>query len=281
MNEVKSNIVNSWNTQAVTIFRGVLLIGLLGLGSQVFGQVSVQEKAEIDEVLESSRNALTSYHYDKAIELGKEALSKSNQAEYNLGMINSLFIIGESLKGKRDYSTGLNYYLQALSEIEKQNNKQYLYDVNYRIGELFYDWGVPEKALIYFNNAKDIEQHAPNESSQVLLLVRIAETYLKLNQRSEALAQYQKVLTIHKKNENTQQTLNTLKKIASIHNQLDEYQRALEYNFEILAINEQQKDSTSTAVSLNTIGFLYKDLNEPANALVYFNRALQTQRTDE
>lgn len=273
MKEYKTNIVHLCSKTFITIW-SALIFYFVTIGFNAVGQVNNQATFEIDNILTESRNEFTKYNYLKAIELAKLSLDKSNKVDYYLGRTSSLLLIGESMKSNRDYSNGLNYYLQALSEIEKTDNHQNLYKVHNKIGQLFFDWGVPEKALTSFNEAKGISQSISNEITEIELLVNIAETCLKLNHRLKALDEYQAILILHKKNENKQQTITTLKKIASIHNQLDEYEHSLKYNFEILAIYEQAQDSVDIAVTLNTIGFLYKDIEDLPNALMYFNRAL-------
>lgn len=229
---------------------------------------------EITRLLRESQAALNDFQYNKAIALAKQSLDTSNLSDNSVGTINSLLLIGDSFKLKGEHSRSLNHYLQALSEIEKTNKQEDLYRANYKIGVLFYEWGVPEKAIIYFNNAQSHGALFQERINKVTLLNRIAETHLKLNKYSESLDYYQKVLSINKEIGNKQMTINTLKKTASIHHQLNEFENALNCNFEIVQLHQQMQDSANIAISLNTIGFLYKDLNDLPKSLEYFNQAL-------
>jgi signal transduction histidine kinase len=244
----------------------------------LLAQTNDPNRIAINKMLKQSAEELTSYKYDRSIELATTSLSESNKIDYTDGVIESLMILSEAHKSKRDYSSGLNYYLQALSEIEKEKDQQKLYRVNYKIGQLFFDWGVPEKALIYFDNANNIGGELLSEDERITLSLTTAETHLKLKDSDQALSQYEKVLAIHQRNKNQQLTINTLKSIASIYNRLDDHDNSLKYNFQILEINEALSDSINTAISLNAIGFIYKGVEDLENALSYFNGALELNR---
>ncbi len=232
-----------------------------------------QDTLEIDSTIEQAKDGLSNYNYDSAITLAKEALNKSNNLSYQNGIINSLLIVADGFKAKSDYSMSLNYYLQALSEIEKQKNQQDLLTVNERLGQLFFDWGIPERALIYFDNALELSGK-PFGISQIDLLNKIAEIHIRLGEYTTALTRYQQALAIGRENDNTDLTLSALKQIALIYNQQKDFENAIKYNFEILDLNRQVKDTVNIAVSLNSIGSLYKDLNDLNKSLDYYKQAL-------
>ncbi|HNP19413.1 MAG TPA: tetratricopeptide repeat protein [Fulvivirga sp.] len=251
-----------------------LVIILCGIFPQfTFSQNSRQDILEVDSIIQQAKGGLSDFKYDYAIALAKDALNKSNNLSYQNGIINSLLIVADGYKAKSDFPTGLNCYLQALSEIEKQENKQDLLTVNDRLGQLFFDWGIPEKALTYFNNALELNQR-PFGVAQIDLLNRLAETHLRLGEYTAALTYYQQVLSIGKGNGNTTSALATLKQMALIYNQQKDFENAIKYNFEILDLNRQLKDTVNAAVSLNAIGSLYKDLNDLNKSLDYYKQAL-------
>ena len=115
-----------------------MLFFLFLANSNLTAQIDNSNHNEIHNLLNQSLEELVNYNFDRSIELASISLDKSNKANYENGIIESLMLIAEAHKSNREYSTGLNYYLQALSEIEKQNNQKKLYEVNYKIGQLFY-----------------------------------------------------------------------------------------------------------------------------------------------
>jgi signal transduction histidine kinase len=257
-----------------TISLIILFIGLSG--AIVNAQVSSVDSLEIEKLLEQSHGDLIKFKYDNAIKIAVIANDKSAELGYRDGVLNSSMILAEAYKYKADFPKALNYYLQVLSEFERINNPKELRYINIQLGELFYDWGVPEKALVYFENARKVLVNN-SEENKISLLNRIAKTYIRLNQYQEALSTFQEVLVLQKKSQ-SEETINTLKSIASIYGQLNAYEKALVYNFEILEINKQQKDLVSTAVVLNTIGSMYKNLSDLPKSLEYYNAALEVNR---
>ncbi|MCB0496735.1 MAG: tetratricopeptide repeat protein [Cyclobacteriaceae bacterium] len=254
----------------------MLIASIFFLVTTLHGQqITTSDSLRISRAIENAHSALAKYDYNKAIGLANISLSESDSLNFSSGLINSLLILAESHKALSEYSSALNYYLQAQAELEKNKNYKELAKTNYKIGQLFFEWGVSEKALAYFNSVLTEDRVSLKEADQIDLLNRIAETYLKLDETDKSQETYQKILTINKNDGETDQIINTLRKIASIYNQQGQYENALRYNFEILELNKQQRDTLQTAVSCNTIGFLYKSLDKLPEALNYFEQALE------
>lgn len=261
--------------QIIAYIRAFLILTCLILSFGSNGQeISPHDSLRIEKQIETAHNVLSKYNYDQAIQFASQSLHESDSLNYKSGLIRSLLILAESYKATAYYSKSLNLFLQAQAEIEKQTDNKDLPRVNYRIGELFYEWGVPEKALTYYNLVLHSEGENFKDDNQLKLLNRIAETHLRLNQYEQSLDKYHEILSIYKKKNNKEQTIVILKKIASIYNQQNKYEDALKYNFDILDINKELQDSANIAVSYNTIGFLYKSLDKLPEALEYFNLAL-------
>ncbi|MEQ8927938.1 MAG: tetratricopeptide repeat protein [Fulvivirga sp.] len=234
-------------------------------------QVSTNQK--IDKVIDQAKAEKAKFNADEAINLASKSLEQSQSNSYKAGIIESLMIIGESRKQKSEFTEGLNSYLQALSEAEKLGNNQYKMLVNEKLGQLFYDWGVPEKALLYFDEALRISQKENKADDQ--LLIEIAETHIQLRNYSETLSYYQQLLRRQETRNSYESEIRTLKKISSVYILMNEPDYALNTNLKILEKNEAAEDKNNTAVTLNSIGFLYRDLNQQQQALAYFERALE------
>lgn len=249
---------------------------LLGFG-QSYGQAVSVDNKKVELLVEQAHTELRTYNYDKAIEVARQALNLSDSIEHYEGKVNSLFIIGEAYKSKIDYSGSLNYYLQALDVVEKNNDRVNQQWAHYKLGDLFHEWNVPEKALDYYNRVLSVRSSELNKND-IKLLNSMAEVYLALNQKPEALRKYKKVLEIEKSEGNQNQIINTYRKVASIYYQLSDYQNSLQCHFEILKINQTLKDSTNMAISYNTIGYHYKDLKNLDQSLSYYKAALDLNK---
>ena len=257
----------------------IIFLLLLISGAAVHSQNQGYNSKDVDKLIDKAQSELEDYNHTTAISNASKALEESLKQQYKIGIIKSHMIIGKSYRFKSEYPTALNHYLQALAEIEKESNNLFLYGINFDLGELYSDWGVPEKALSHYKEAKNIKIENLSKGELAKLLSRIATTNIRLGDQNSALKNYQDILKIHQSTNDLDQINLTLKRIASIYNQIDQYENALATNFEILKINQQQSDSINIAVTYNAIGYLYKELNNLTKALEYFNLALDMNRS--
>ncbi|MTI41718.1 tetratricopeptide repeat-containing sensor histidine kinase [Fulvivirga lutimaris] len=244
---------------------------------ETYGQKVSNNSAKIEALVEQAHTELRTYNYDKAIEVANQSLSLADSLDHYEGTVNSLFIIAQALKSKIDYSGSLNYYLQALDVVEKRNDTLNQQWAHHRLGELFHEWNVPEKALVYYNRVLSFRSTELGKED-IKLLNSMGEVHLALNQRKKALEKYNSVLEIEKSEGNRDQIISTYKKIASIYYQLGDYQNSLQCHFEILKINQSLKDSINMAISYNTIGYHYKDLKNLDQSLSYYKAALDLNK---
>lgn len=257
-------------------FIRLTLLFILGVCTNVFAQINEQDSVYIERLINRSHTELIKHQYDEAIRIALSAHQKSSELAYSNGVLNSSLIIAESYKYKTDFPKALNYFLQALSEIEKTDDLNEIRFIYKKLGDLFYNWDVPKKALSYFEKVIKLNKEL-NQSNSISLLNSMAETYIKLNQYPEALVYYQQVLAVQKEKK-SEEVISTLKKIASLYGQLNDFSSSLTYNFEMLEINKEQKDSANTASNLKAIGLLYKKLKNLPKSLEYYNAALELNK---
>src|SRR5258706_5643718 len=243
----------------------------------LMAQVSKPDSLEIAKMISQSHEQLIKHNYPVAIRIAQQGLDKSTKLDFKWGLINSLLLIGQSQKSLGNYAASLNHYLQALSEIQKQNDKPTLLLINLRIGELFQEWGVPEKAMPHYKTALNLQTAGTNEQSATLI-ERIAEVHLSLNQKDQSLNMYFQLLEIMRKKKEVLQTKRILEKIAFIYSQSNDIENSLKYNLQILEINKQVEDAVSAAATLNVIGNHYKELKNFDKALEYYQAALSMNR---
>jgi tetratricopeptide (TPR) repeat protein len=258
-------------------FIAILFFCIFFIQPALIAQISESDSLQIVGLVNQSHEQLIKHNYADAVRIANEGLDRSTALDFKWGIINSQLVIGQAQKSLLDFPSSLNHYLQALSEIQKRNDPQTFGWINHKIGELFQEWGVPEKALPYYSTALNLQPDMKNEQA-ARLLEQMAEVYLSLNQKDQSLTMYFKLLEITQEKNDKAQTSAILKKIASIYYQSNDKKNSLKYNLQILDINRQLNDPASTAATLNVIGNHYKDLGNLDKSLEYYQEALAINR---
>ncbi len=245
--------------------------------STIMAQTNAQDSLQVSTLISSAHAQLIKHNYTEATRIAKESLDRSTKLDFKWGIINSLLILGQSEKSSNNYAAGLNYYLQSLSEVEKQNDQVLLEWINLKTGELFQDWGVPEKALPYYTVALNLQSKRSNQNS-VPLMERIAQSYLSINQHERALEMYFKLLDLVSAKKERVLMISTLEKIAFIYYQSGDLENSLKYNLQLVEVSKELNDHTRTASTLNVIGNQYKEQKKPDKALEYYQQSLALNR---
>ncbi|MBI1769956.1 MAG: tetratricopeptide repeat protein [Bacteroidetes bacterium] len=240
-------------------------------------QVNQSDSLQIAKIISQSHERLIQHNYQEAAGIAQKGLDKSTKLNFKWGLINSLLVIAQAQKSLSNYPASLNYYLQALSEIQKQNDKKTLAWVNLKIGELFQEWGVPEKALPYYNTVLALQSEKSGESYSQLI-EHIADAHLSLSQKEQSMKMYLELLDIRRKKSDIVQTKKILEKIASIYSMSNDAENSLKYRLQILEINKQLKDTVQIASALSVIGKHYIDLKNLDKALESYQAALAMNR---
>ena len=251
---------------------GFLLIGISFFSASA--QVSKSDSLEIAGLVNQAHDNLKKHSNQSAINLAHEGLSKSAKLNFKWGIINSNLIIAQAQKDLRNFPTSLNHYLQALSEIQKQSDISMLQWINQNIGELYQEWGVPEKALLHYTTALKYFVEMKGDSS-AMLIERISEVYLKLKQSDDALVGYFQLLAMARKKNDPKEQTRILNKIASTYALSNDIENSLKYNLQLLELHKQLGNLLSVAASLNGIGNQYKELKNYDKALEYYQQALK------
>ncbi|CAM3353522.1 PI-PLC Y-box domain-containing protein [Flavobacterium longum] len=111
--------------------------------------------------------------FDKAIELGKAAMPKSNALEKS--ELNK--IIGESLFNKGQYAEAIPYLTEYKGKKGKWNNTDY-----YQLGYAYYKQGDYENAIAQFNKIIGGNDHVAQNA-----YYHLGESYLKTDRKQQAL----------------------------------------------------------------------------------------------
>jgi len=242
-----------------------------------FGQANKTDSVSIAKVILRSRDQLVQHNYSQAALSAKDGLNQSSRLNFTWGTINSQIALAQAQKALSNYPESLNNYLQALPEIRKQKDRETEAFVNQKMGELFHEWGVAEKALPYYESALRYHKGTSRENYNYIL-ERIAEVRLSVNQRDSSIKNYLELLDYYRHKNELDQTKRILEKIATIYSQADDTENSLKYRLQLLEVNRQQNDNTQTAATLNVIGNDYKELKNLDKALENYQTALALNR---
>ena len=105
------------------------------------------------DLIKEAKSAMSLFNYKKANELSVEAINYAEDEDNNDVLLEAFFIAGNSDRLIRNYTSSLNHYLQAESLNNKLNDGESKIRLNREMGDLFLDWGVPDKALIYYSKS--------------------------------------------------------------------------------------------------------------------------------
>jgi len=241
-----------------------------------FSQGGKTDSLSIAKIISQTLAQLAQHNYSEAAQSGKKALDQSSRLNFKWGIVNSRMALAQAQKSMSNYSESLNNYLQALSEIQKQKDYKNEALLNQRIGELFQEWSVPEKALTYYESALKY-QSGKSAEKQDNLLERIAEVQLSIGQRDLSVKNYLELLDHYRNKNDLNQTKRLLEKISAIYS-FGDTENSLKYRLQLLDIDKQLKDDAQTAATLNVIGNDYKELKNLDKALENYQAALALNR---
>jgi signal transduction histidine kinase len=258
------------------IIRLIALSGVLNHFS-LLAQVNKSDSLDIVTHIGQAHEQLSKHKYTETVTVAQAALDKSTKLDFKWGIINSHLLAAQAQKSLANYPASLNHFLQALSELQKQNDQHNITWTNTKIGELFQEWGVPEKALPYYTAAlRGLGSTSTDQYSA--LIERMAEVHLSLNQKDQSLELYFQLLELMRKKNDLIQTKRILDKVAFIYSVSNDIPNSLKYNLQLLEVNKKLNDEVSTAATLNVIGNQYKDLKNLDRALEYYQAALVMNR---
>lgn len=236
-------------------------------------QNAYSQSKSSEGMLDAAKREMELFNYGKANQYSIEAIKQAESENNVYTLLQALFIAGKSDRLNRKYTSSLNYYLQAESILTKSNNAEFTIRLNKEMGDLFLDWGVPDKALDYYANSLN-NMSSDNHIYKEEILNKLAEANVQLRNYSEALKYYQQLLRRSEIKGNPDGQTKILKKIGSLYISMNQPKYALNTYLEILKIQEANNDIKSMAVTQNTVGFLYKDLGDLNKSLEYFQKAL-------
>lgn len=237
------------------------------------------DTTKVRSLLKEGKQLLDEGSYEKASERASKAFTIANKTELSIYKGESLLLLGSTFHARKEYATALDFYLQASSTFEETNNTDCLHKIYYRIGLLYKDWEVYEKAIEYFNRSLMYNDPSSTKSS-LTTIQQLAEVNNKLKHYDDALKHYQQLLNQCKKTEDFNCQKKFLLEISTTYLAAGKHEMALQTNLRLLDIELLSNDTASLAQTYNNIGFLYRYLNKPEKSLTYFKKSISLDSAD-
>lgn len=273
-----------------------IAIGLLILLLLCFLTDNQQSKAQTREIIDSLHAELDkplhdtsrvivlnrlAYFYrntepEKTKAFAERALILSRDLRFISGIGESYRMLGLYYKVKGNYEKGLEYYLKAISEFEKANDKKGLAEALNNIGNIYKRQENYPKALDYFNRSLDIKVELQDMRGIGISYNNLGIIAVLQNDLDNAMQYYQKSLNIFKKLKNKYRIGRLTYFIGEIYLKQKNYKKALEYFSNALKIRQEVNDKNGIAVCYNRIGLIYLNTEEyeKAGKMLYLSHKL-------
>ncbi len=235
---------------------------------------SLSSFAQIDE--KSPFYHLEKGNYNQAIRYAQAALENTN-SDLERGQL--LIIISRAYRYQDDYSTALNYAVQATTQFDRVENKKDeallgKAEVFTEIGLLYQNWFSYDKAIENFEKAKQIYQDHLKPKEAVELDRKIAHNQFLNGDYKKSEENYLKILEEDKKTKNKELISFSLGKLAIV-SKASNPNNSLNYSIEKYNLEvEKGNNPEQIAFAANNIGYLYRQLEKEKEAVSYFEKAL-------
>lgn len=206
---------------------------------------------------------------DSSFILAQQALSRSQDSGYPMGVANSHRIVGEIFFHQGFYYEAVDHLQKAESIFESNH-----YDVETatnlnQLGLVYYRLRQPDVAFESHQRALKIYEASNDLKGIAYTYGCIGRLYEKKSEYDQALNFQQKALDYYKKLGDNRGTATILENIGSIYEDLEQYDTAQQYFEHSLQLDEASADSLSMIINLNNLADVHRKrgLNDPAIAL--------------
>ena len=223
----------------------------------------------VHQLLEASQTAA---HPDSAYTRAESALGVARTLNYEPGIQLSLRRLAELNQQKNEYALALRYGLEALDYLEEAKNWSTLFFAYTRIGSIYLEEKLYEKALEYYRLADQLPASGATDQQRLELFQSIGGVWTALNQADSALVYYNRMLTYHEQQKDKAAQIKTLQQIVFAHSNSKDHEKALSVNLQIRDLVNQLDDKEQLCIITNNIGYNYNLLKRYPEAIQYFEQ---------
>ncbi len=206
---------------------------------------------------------------DQAIDLSNQLGKHKAQVIGNSGYIN--YLIG-------NYEISLKLLLNALTQLDLENNLEVRATVLENIGLVYYELEKYDRSIQYLDKALNIFLELDQRDQISRIYASIGNAYGSQHKYQISLEFYQKSLLLDKELDNKKGMSILYYNIGDKYELMSEYGKALESYFNCLKMSERIADLPGIGDSYNAIGNIFQTLGDSDIALEYYNKYLEIQQ---
>ncbi|MGI9541677.1 MAG: tetratricopeptide repeat protein, partial [Cyclobacteriaceae bacterium] len=214
----------------------------------------------------------------EAIAMAAPILEEVTALGYEEGKIHCLSILGRAHKYLKNYTTSLDYFLQASKELERSGISEQQTAIQIEIGSLFHTWDAPDKAVEYYLLAYENINASKDPHLAAKVLGFLGSNYMSLSNRKEAIKYFELLLELNQEQHDQPEIFNTLRQLSVIYTANNNYQKAIDCQLQMLELKKAMGQIEGQVVIINSLGYLYKNQNNNNLALEFFRKSLDLSR---
>jgi tetratricopeptide (TPR) repeat protein len=177
-------------------------------------------------------------------------------------------------KQESHYPQYINTLFQIKRHYEEQKDYRELTHVLSEIGDVYYQWGVYEKAVDYYEKACDTTyMHYISPQDKRNISLKNADANHSLQSYGKAKILYEHLYETWENEWSIKEKLAILNRLADILKKTERYQEAIVYEKKALDFQFGNNDSSAIANAYNNLGATFKKINDNVRALSYFQQA--------
>jgi len=132
-----------------------------------------------------------------------------------------------------------------------------------------------DSAFLYMNKAKDLAKEKNNHTCDFHINTAFAEYYYHHNDYRNASEYALNNLAIAEKNNDDKLRAKSYNNLAAVYNHFGNYRQAIDYALKCLSLSEKTKDSASFPIRNLTASNTYYNLKQYARSIIYSKRAIE------
>ncbi len=193
---------------------------------------------------------------------------------------NCYYQISEPDSAKKYYNITLYYINETKSKYKNKNSFLLEYESNTykKIGDLDYDIGLFDEALIFYRKALNIAESNKILKEQSACYNNIAIVFHKKGMLDSAVVYYFNALKIDEKIKDEKSIAMRYNNLGNVYFAQKSYDKSLEYYQKSLKIKEKLKDTSGISFSYLNIGAIFYSQKKYNEALDYFNKSLELKK---
>lgn len=207
--------------------------------------------------------------FNKSISLSREALSLSEQINYQLGIAIANNNIGYTLTDLGNFQEALEHYQISIELFKKLGEENRVAIAYNDIAYIFQSQGLVEKAIENYIKSLKLLEKMDDKASLGACLNNIGLLYHDQSNYEKALEYYMKGLEVKEELGDEKSIATSLNNIGSVYFSQQKYYEANEYFFKSLGKRKKTNDKPGVAQSLINISGIYREQKQYDKALTY------------